>query len=283
MQQLQLCGQTVPAIGIGTWHMGSHPNQYASDLKAIRTGLDLGAKVVDTAEMYGNGDSETLVGEALAPYRREDLFLISKVLPSNASKMHLGQSLHASLNRLKTDYLDLYLYHWRGAEPLAETVGILQHFQDEGLIRHWGVSNFDISDMQELWQLPDGQNVAVNEDLYNLGSRGIEYSLLPWQKKHDIPLIAYSPVGAGGDYNGLEMSQNPAVQKVAQRHAATVWQVLLAWAIRDGHTLAIPKASRSAHMIDNIQAGNLTLTPEDFTELDRAYPAPTRKQSLDML
>lgn len=193
MKKVTLAGVEVPAIGIGTWHMGEDPSQEQREIQAIRSGLDAGVRIVDTAEMYGSGKSETLVGKALAPYQRDDIYLISKVLPHNASKAKLEQHLDASLQRLQTDYLDLYLYHWRGGVPLAETIAELDRMKQIGKIKAWGVSNFDVTDMEELWDLPAGKNAVVNEDLYNIEERGIEYDLLPWQHEHHVPLIAYSP------------------------------------------------------------------------------------------
>ncbi|MFD1670720.1 aldo/keto reductase [Agrilactobacillus yilanensis] len=283
MKQLILAGREVPAIGIGTWHMGSNPQTYAQELAAIQAGIHAGAKVIDTAEMYGSGDSEALVGAAIAPFERKDLFLISKVLPNNASKKRMAQSLDASLQRLKTDYLDLYLYHWRGGVPLAETVAELQRLQTTGKIKNWGVSNFDTADMKELWQLSQGSNASANEDLYNLGSRGIEYDLLPWQKAHNCPLIAYSPVGAGDSYNGTQVSNTSEVLEVAKRHHVTAHQVMLAWVIRNEQVLAIPQTSNPEHMQANIAAGELELDEADLALLDQAFPAPTRKQPLAIL
>ena len=280
MRELHLGDKTVPAIGLGTWHMGNSTATRAKEIKAIQAGIDAGATVIDTAEMYGNGRSESLVGEAIANIDREKLFLIDKVLPSNASADRMSHSLDTSLKLLGTDYVDLYLYHWRGAVPLSETVETLQSLQQQGKIKHWGVSNFDLPDMKELLALPGGDQVAANEDLYNLGSRGIEYSLLPWQRKQGIPLIAYTPVSAG-DERG-QLINNPAVKEVAEAHQATPWQILLAWAIRDGSTLAIPQSGDPKHAVDNIKAASLTLNEDDLAKIDKAFPKPTSKQPLDI-
>ncbi|KRL11110.1 2,5-didehydrogluconate reductase [Schleiferilactobacillus perolens DSM 12744] len=282
MKLVTIAGRQVPAIGIGTWHMGSMPDKRPQEIAAIRAGIDAGARLVDTAEMYGSGDSEALVGEALQTYHRDDIFLISKVLPNNASKQRMEKSLEASLARLQTDYLDLYLYHWRGGVPLAETISELQRLQDSGKIRAWGVSNFDLPDMTELWQLPEGKNAVANEDLYNLAERGIEYDLLPWQRAHNIPLIAYSPVGAGADIRSSAMQGDTALAQVAAHHNVSPYQVILAWAIRDGHTIAIPQTSNAEHMKTNIAAGDVTLTDGDLALLDKEFPAPTRKEPLAM-
>ena len=279
MKKVRINNQVLPALGIGTWEMGDDPKLHDEEIAAIRAGLDAGLSVIDTAEMYGNGRSEELVGEAIKPYPRAKIFLISKVLPQNASAKRMRQSLQNSLQRLQTDYLDLYLYHWRGMVPLSETVSELQALQNEGLIRSWGVSNFDLDDMQELWQLPEGQNCVVNEDLYNLETRGIEYSLLPWQREHHVPLIAYSPLGRGPKM-GSTMMKNEAVLQVAEKHQASAYQILLAWVMQQPDVLAIPKSSSSKHLLSNLKALDIELTPEDLQILEKAYPKPERKEPL---
>lgn len=280
MKDLHLGDRTVPAIGLGTWHMGDSAATRSTEIKAIQAGIDAGASVIDTAEMYGNGRSENLVGEAIANINRDHLFLIDKVLPSNASADRMEHRLDTSLKLLGTDYVDLYLYHWRGAVPLSETVETLQLMQKKGKIKHWGVSNFDLPDMKELLDLPGGDQVAANEDLYNLGSRGIEYSLLPWQRQQGIPLIAYTPVAAG-DERG-QLINHSVVKEVAEVHHATPWQILLAWAIRDGSTLAIPQSGDPKHAVDNVKAGLITLSDDDLAKLDTQFPKPTSKQPLDI-
>ena len=279
MRKVRINNQVLPALGIGTWEMGDDPKLHDEEIAAIRAGLDAGLSVIDTAEMYGNGRSEELVGEAIKPYPRAKIFLISKVLPQNASAKKMRQSLQSSLQRLQTDYLDLYLYHWRGMVPLSETVSELQALQNEGLIRSWGVSNFDLDDMQELWQLPEGQNCVVNEDLYNLETRGIEYSLLPWQREHHVPLIAYSPLGRGPKM-GSTMMKNDAVLQVAEEHKASAYQILLAWVMQQPDVLAIPKSSSSKHLLSNLKALDIELTPEDLQILEKAYPKPEHKEPL---
>ena len=279
MKKVTINNQVLPALGIGTWEIGDDPKLRDEEIAAIRAGLDAGLSVIDTAEMYGNGRSEELVGEAIKPYQRAKIFLISKVLPQNASRSKMRQSLQNSLQRLQTDYLDLYLYHWRGMVPLSETVSELQALQNEGLIRSWGVSNFDIDDMQELWQLPEGQNCVVNEDLYNLETRGIEYSLLPWQREHHVPLIAYSPLGRGPKM-GSTMMKNEAVLQVAEEHEASAYQILLAWVMQQPDVLAIPKSSSSKHLLSNLKALDIELTPEDLQILGKAYPKPEHKEPL---
>ncbi|WEV53624.1 aldo/keto reductase [Bifidobacterium sp. ESL0704] len=283
MRQINIAGQSVPAVGIGTWHMGNEPERHDEEIAAIRAGIEAGARAVDTAEVYGTGKSETLVGEALQPFNRDDIFLISKVKPDNASKAAMEQHLDASLKRLRTDHLDLYLYHWRGGSiPLRETVAELDRLRETGKIRAWGVSNFDIPDMQELMALPAGGNVAANEDLYNIESRGIEYDLLPWQRERHIPLIAYSPVGGLSNNLHTSMLTDPAVCKVAARHGVSTYELLIAWTVRDGNTLAIPQTSNPEHMRANIAAADIELTQEDLAELDERYPAPTHRIPLDV-
>ncbi len=281
MKTVTIDHQVLPAIGIGTWHMGDDPAVESQEINAIRTGLNAGAKVIDTAEMYGSGAAETLVGKAIQGYDRDHLYLISKVLPNNIAKT-IEAHLDASLQRLGTDYVDLYLYHWRGGAPLIDTITELERMRIQGKTKAWGVSNFDIDDMSELWDLPIGPKVAANEDLYNLGSRGIEYSLLGWQKNHDVPMIAYSPVG-NADSLGANMTRNANVLKVAARHGATAYQIILAWAIHQPQVLAIPKSAQADHMADNVAAMNIDLNKEDLALLDAAFPAPTQKQPLDIL
>ncbi|HBF74726.1 MAG TPA: hypothetical protein DDW71_05655 [Lactobacillus sp.] len=282
MQTVTIAGNQVPAIGLGTWHMGDDPSLQTQEINAIHAGLAAGAEVIDTAEMYGSGRAETLVGKAIKDIPRDQLYLISKVLPTNASKQHMERSLDASLKRLGVAEVDLYLYHWRGTTPLAETVDELQRLTTAGKTKSWGISNFDVSDLEELWQLPNGPKAAANEDLFNLGSRGVEYSLLDWQAKHDLPFIAYSPVGAPDQLNN-HLDRNPNVLKVAQRHNASAYQILLAWVVSHQQVLAIPQSSNADHATENVLAGDIQLTADDLKLLDEAYPAPTEKLPLDVL
>ncbi|WP_265456384.1 aldo/keto reductase [Enterococcus sp. HY326] len=282
MQNLILNQRTLPAIGMGTWHMGDDFKRRQTELTALRSGLDSGAAVIDTAEMYGEGNSERLVGEALQNFPREKVYLISKVYPWNASLTELPKSLDQSLERLETDYLDLYLLHWRGTIPLAETVAAMEAAKQAGKIKAWGVSNFDTDDMEELWQVPGGQNCAANQVLYNLGERGIEFDLLPWLRKQNVPLIAYSPV-AQGDSLGNQFTQQPQLQKIAEQHQASIFQILLAWVIRDGTTLAIPQSSNEMHVKANLAAGAVKLAAAELAILDELFPKPTQKQPLAML
>lgn len=276
-------GTLVPAIGQGTWYMGDDPARRASEIEALRTGVACGMTLIDTAEMYGEGAAERLVGEAIAPLDRDGLFLVSKVYPHNAGRAHIFGSCRASLDRLGTGALDLYLLHWRGEVPLAETVTCMEELRAEGLIRRWGVSNFDVADMEELMSVPGGDACAVNQVLYHLGSRGIEFDLVPWQAARGIPLMAYCPLAQAGRLaRARGLLQDPSVAEVAARHDATPAQVLLAFAIRSGDVVAIPKAATPEHARDNAAALNLRLTDDDLALLDRRFPAPARKMPLDM-
>lgn len=282
MKKIRFNDRSILPIGLGTWRMGDSSQREERELKALRTGIEAGAEVIDTAEMYGEGNSERLVGKAIRSYDRESLYLISKVYPWNATREQLPLSLDSSLKRLGTDYLDLYLLHWTGSVPLAETVGALERAKDQGKILAWGVSNFDTADMKELWQLPHGKQCLTNEVLYNLGSRGIEYDLVPWMREHQLPLIAYSPI-AQGDSLGNDFLKDPLLQEIAASHRVSIFQLLLAWAIRDGQTLAIPQSGDPQHVLDNLAAAQLTLTEDEWQALAVRYPKPTRKEPLAVL
>lgn len=274
-------GAVVPAIGQGTWYIGERTSKRAQEIDAIRAGIEAGMTLVDTAEMYGNGLSEKLVGEAISSAVRKNLFIVSKVLPSNAGKKNMARSCDATLERLGTDYLDLYLYHWRGSVPLAETVACLEELKIKGKIRAWGVSNFDTSDMEELFALPSGKNCAVNQVLYHLGSRGIEFDLLPWMRRHGVALMAYCPLAQAGTLR-RGLFENEIVAAVAQKHGCDTTQVLLAWCIRDGSTIAIPRSSKKEHTLLNAGADTVQLDAEDLADLDKAFPPPTHKMPLDV-
>ena len=274
-------GAVVPAIGQGTWYIGETPSKRAQEIEAIRAGIEAGMTLVDTAEMYGSGLSEKLVGEAISSTDRKKLFIVSKVLPSNAGKKNMERSCDATLKRLDTDYLDLYLYHWRGSIALAETVACLEELKAKGKIRAWGVSNFDTRDMEELFALPSGKNCVVNQVLYHLGSRGIEFDLLPWMRRHGVALMAYCPLAQAGTLR-RGLFENEIVAAVAQKHGCDVTQVLLAWCIRDGSTIAIPRSSKKEHTLLNSGADALKLDEEDFINLDKAFPPPSHKMPLDV-
>ncbi|MFI5801393.1 aldo/keto reductase [Streptomyces sp. NPDC051561] len=266
-------GATVPALGQGTWHMGDRHARRAGELAALRRGLDLGMSLIDTAEMYGGGAAEELVGEAIRG-RRDEVFLVSKVLPSNADALGTVDACHASLRRLGTDRIDLYLLHWRGGVPLAETVEALEGLVSDGSVGAWGVSNLDVDDLDEL---PAGALPETDQILYNLTRRGPEYDLLPWCRARAVPAMAYSPLEQG------RLLGHPALDSVAEAHGATPLQVALAWVLRHDDVIAIPKAATVAHVEDNHAALDLVLTPDDLKALDDAFPAPVRKEPLEML
>ena len=262
-------------LGQGTWYMGDSPDRRAEEIRALRTGIDLGLTVIDTAEMYGGGRSEELVGEAVAG-RRDEVFLIDKVLPSNASRAGTRKSCERSLQRLGTDRIDLYLLHWMGGYPLHETVAAMEDLMADGKILSWGVSNLDVEDMEELFA-EGGSACTANEVLYNLSRRGIEFDLMPWCRKRNIPVIAYSPVEQGRILGDATLSA------VAKRHGATPAQIALAWVLRMPDVIAIPKTANEAHVRDNVKARDIRLSREDLAELDRVFPPPKRKMPLEML
>ncbi|MDR3643823.1 MAG: aldo/keto reductase [Clostridia bacterium] len=267
-------------LGQGTWHMGERRDSAAREAGALRLGIELGMTLIDTAEMYADGGAETVTGMAVAGLR-ERVFLVSKVYPHNAGRGKLAQSCEDSLRRLKTDWLDLYLLHWRGDIPLSETIEGMEALVAQGKIRRWGVSNFDTEDMRQLLRCDGGDRCAVNQVLYHLGSRGVEYDLLPWQKAHGIPIMAYCPVAQGGRLR-RELLSHLAVAEIAGARGATATQILLAWCMRSGDVIAIPKAAQPAHVLENAQAGAIRLTAQELARLDAAFPPPGRKVPLDM-
>ncbi|HEX8866639.1 MAG TPA: aldo/keto reductase [Lentzea sp.] len=267
-------GETVPALGMGTWMMAEGRSSRDEEIAALRLGLDLGLTLVDTGEMYGSGASESLVGEAVAG-RRDEVFLVSKVLPSHASVTGTVRACEASLRRLGTDRLDLYLLHWRGGVPLSQTVEAFESLVSAGKIRHWGVSNFDLADMRELVSLPG--TCATNQILYNLSRRGPEHDLLPWHASAGMPVMAYSPVEQG------RLLGSPVLASVAARNGVTPAQVALAWVLRLPAVIAIPKAGKVSHVRENAAALSLRLSSEDLAELDRAFPPPRGPEPLEML
>jgi diketogulonate reductase-like aldo/keto reductase len=269
-------GTEVPALGQGTWHMGERTGATKDEVAALKLGISLGVRLIDSAEMYGNGRAEEIVAEATVG-QRDRLFIVSKVYPHNASRTGVPVACERSLKRLRTDRIDLYLLHWRGSHPLAETVEAFERLRAAGKIRYWGVSNFDTGDMQELMRLPEGAHCATNQVLYHVGSRGLEYDLLPWSIEHKIPLMAYSPVGQGG-----RLLQSRALTAVAKRHNATPAQIAIAWTMRHGNVISIPKASDPAHVRENAVAAEIMLSDEDLAVIDAAHPPPARKQSLDI-
>lgn len=270
-------GGAVAQLGQGTWRMGEGRRSRAEEATALRLGVDLGMTLLDTAEMYADGGAEEVVAEAIAG-QRDRVFVVSKVYPQNATRTGTVAACERSLRRLRTDRIDLYLLHWRGGTPLAETVAGFEALRQAGKIRHWGVSNLDTDEMQELAGLPGGDGCATDQVLYNLEARGPELDLLPWCAGCAMPVMAYSPVGQGG-----RLLQHPALRAVAARHGATPAQVAVAWTLRLPHVISIPKASEPGHVRENAAAAAISLTQLDLAAFDQAFPAPRRKQRLQML
>ncbi len=269
-------GTRVPALGLGTWRMGERRGDAAREVAALRYGLDLGMTLIDTAEMYGDGGAEAVVARAIAG-RRDAAFIVSKVYPHNAGKKSAIAACERSLARLNTDRIDLYLLHWRGNIPLAETVDAFERLRKAGRIVRWGVSNFDVDDMEELLALPDGAHCASNQVLYNLTQRGIEWRLLQWCREHAIPVMAYSPVGEG------ELVVNRKLATVAASLRVTPAQLALAWTIREPNVIAIPKSSNPRHLDDNRATAAVHLSPAIRASLDAAFPPPARARPLAVL
>jgi len=269
-------GKTVPALGQGTWHMGEDARRRKDEVAALRAGLDLGMTLIDTAEMYADGGAEAVTAEAIAG-RRDEVFLVSKVLPENATRRGTIAACERSLKRLATDHIDLYLLHWRGSPPLKGTLEAFDELMRAGKIRTWGVSNFDQSDMEELWGLPGVKACATNQVLYNLSRRGIEHDLMPWCAKQRVSIMAYSPVEQG------RLLRHRELQEVAKRHGATPAQVALAWTMRHDGVISIPKAGTVAHVKENVGALGLRLAAKDLAALDKAFPPPKGPRSLEML
>ncbi|MEW6317953.1 MAG: aldo/keto reductase [Pseudomonadota bacterium] len=269
-------GERVPALGMGTWNMGDDRATRAEEIATLRLGLDLGLRLIDTAEMYGEGLSESLIGEAIAG-RRDEVFLVSKVYPHNASRRGIAAACERSLRRLGTDRLDLYLLHWRGDVPFDDTLEGLQALQREGKIRQYGVSNLDLSDMQEWWDVPGGDQVAVNQLLYNLSRRGIEWDVLPWLRERRVPVMAYSPI------EQARLVRHPKLVRFAQACGMTPAQVALAWLLARDDIIAIPKTGHRDRLRENIGALSHTLTAEQLAMLDSIFPPPKGPSALEML
>ncbi|MQS74858.1 aldo/keto reductase [Companilactobacillus halodurans] len=281
MKSITFNQQKTSAIGIGTWHIGEgDANKTESEIKALQYGLDNGINLIDTAEMYGEGLSETLIGNAIKDYDRSKFQLISKFYPYHATEKLIEKSLKASLKRLQTDYLDLYLLHWRGQTPLAETVNGLEKMVKAGLIKNWGVSNFDLNDLKELDSISHGSNCRINEDLYNISSRSIEYSILPWQKEHQMSFVGYSPFGSDG---GQYLKIKPVIKEMAQQKHITVHQLLLAWVLRNHDVLSIPKTSSVEHMKSNLFAVDVEFSQSELDLLDESYPKPNENSQLEII
>jgi diketogulonate reductase-like aldo/keto reductase len=263
-------GQLIPALGMGTWQMGESSDQRQREVTALRHGLDLGMTLIDTAEMYGEGGAEVVVGEAISPHR-SSVFLVSKVYPHNATRQGTITACERSLQRLKTNYLDLYLLHWRGSLDALHTL------KQAGKIREYGVSNFDLDDMQKAAALKEGAAIATNQVLYNLMRRGVEWDLLPWCEQRNIPIMAYSPVEQG------RLLKHRTLQTLAQQHSVTSAQIAIAWLLHQKQVIAIPKSSTIAHVEQNYAALNLHLSTDDLACLDSAFPAPKKRVALQML
>jgi diketogulonate reductase-like aldo/keto reductase len=267
-------GREVPALGQGTWRMGENRASRSKEVRALQTGIDLGMTLIDTAEMYGDGGAEVVVADAIAG-RRSDVFLVSKVYPHNASRPGVAKACERSLHRLRTDYLDLYLLHWPGSIPFSETLEGFQALKKSGKIKEFGVSNFDVTELQNAVALPGGSEIATNQVLYNLRRRGVEYELVPWCRAHGIPLMAYSPL----DQGRLDKRLN----SVASKHRATLAQVAIAWLLRQDDVIVIPKSSDEARVRENYGALNVMLAEEYLRELDRLFPPPRERKSLEIL
>lgn len=273
-------GTRLPALGLGTWHLGESAASRAAEVAAVRLALELGYRVLDTAEMYGEGGAEEVLGQALAEalrtgtVARDEVFVVSKVYPHNASRAGVVAACERSRKRLGLDRIDLYLLHWPGPHPLHDTVAGFEVLQSQGRITHWGVSNFDTDDLTQLSAVPGGERCAANQVYYSPSTRGAESDLLPWQRARSMPLMAYCPLDQG------DLAQDAALQKVAERHGATASQVALAWLIARGGVMPIPKAVREPHLRANLAAIDLVLNEADLSEIERRFPAPRRKQVL---
>lgn len=271
-------GQPVALLGQGSWHLGQQRKPATQEIAALRTGFDVGMNLIDTAEMYGDGAAERLIAQALMGYDRERFYLISKVLPYNATSTGIVHACEQSLKRLGVDYLDLYLLHWRSGESLPEVVNAFEKLCQSQKIRHWGVSNFDLSDMQELFSFKDGGHCHVNQVMYNIATRGIEYNLQPWCDTHEVSIMSYAPLGSG---SGL--LSNSSLEQVARLHGCSAAAVALAWVIRSQALYTIPEAGSCAHVLENANALALRLTPQDLATLEQSFPAPKHQMPLAIL
>ena len=269
-------GESVPSMGLGTWHMGERIGNPKTEVDALIRGLDLGAKLIDTAEMYARGGAERVVGSAIKG-RRDDVFIVSKILPHNASFDGTIRACENSLQRMEIESIDLYLLHWPGNHPLESTVSAFEQLKTDGKIKHWGVSNFDTSDMQELYGIPEGKNCQINQVLYNLSRRGIEWDLLPWCRSMGLPIMAYSPIEQG------RLLENKKLIALASEIGVSAAQLSIAWSIRKNDIITIPKASNLEHVSQNIDAWTITLESAILDELDKLFEPPVRKKGLDVL
>ena len=274
----------MPKFGIGTWKMGENDSKSSIEIKAIECALKNGVRLIDTAEMYGEGEAEIIVGEALkkAGINREELFIVSKVYPHNAGRDNLFNSLKNSLNRLGLNYLDMYLLHWRGRVPLRETVECMEEAKKEGLIKDWGVSNFDIDDMKELESIKNGDKCAANQVLYHLASRGVDFDLASYMFERNIILMAYCPLAQAGDL-GKDLLNNNVIKNIAKKHNASPSQIALAFVMSFDKRVPIPKSSNEKHILENINSQNIVLDEEDIELLNKEFPKPNKKMPLDIV
>ena len=277
-------GLPLPALGQGGWRLGDDPAKATEETQALRLGLELGLTLIDTAEMYGDGLSETLIGNALRGVARDAVQLVSKVLPQNAGSKRIFNSCSESLRRLQTDYLDLYLLHWRGPVPLAETVDCMETLVRQGKIRRWGVSNFDTADMEELWRVPNGDRCAADQVLYNLGSRGIEFDLLPWLSAHGVAAMAYCPLAQAGKLTRMhrDFYKEQTLAALAAKYGVSVMQLLLAFTLKLPHVISIPKMGTAQHVRENAAVLALSVSAADWQALDAVFWPPTAKMHLDI-
>lgn len=269
-------GALMPKLGQGTWFLGEDKSKEQDEIKSIKIGIENNMTLIDTAEMYGEGLAEELVGKAIKGYDREKLFLVSKVYPHNAGRRNIFRSCENTLKRMGVEYLDLYLLHWRGAVPLSETVECMEELVKKGKIKRWGVSNFDIDDMKELMTVKDGDKCVVNQVLYHLGSRGIEYSLYPWMQEHNIPVMAYCPMAQGASLKH-ELMTNKELIKIAEKYDLSVPELLLAFVLQKDNIIAIPRTSNPQHALRNAKVADVKIDEGDLEIMDREFPAPDRK------
>ncbi|PCG18780.1 aldo/keto reductase [Brachyspira sp. G79] len=274
----------MPKFGIGTWGMGERDKEAQKEAEAIAFALENGVRLIDTAEMYGEGKAESIIGDALkiSDIKREDIFIVSKVYPHNAGRDKLFKSLENSLNRMGLEYLDMYLLHWKGRVPLRETVECMEEAKREGLIKDWGVSNFDIDDMKELETIKEGDKCTVNQVLYHLGSRGVDYSLYPYMEERNIALMAYCPLAQAGCL-GMDILKNNTLLSVAKKHNAAPSQIALAFIMSFNNKIAIPKSSNKKHIIENIESQKIKLDDDDIALINKEFPKPNKKIPLDIV
>ena len=276
-------GQRVPALGLGTWRMGESPRARKNEVKAVMQAFEMGYRLIDTAEMYGDGGAESVVGEAIqlainaGSVRREELIVVTKVLPSHATRDGVVRACERSLKRLAIDTVDLYLLHWRGATPLKETVAAFEQLRHQGRIQQWGVSNFDTSDMQQLWSFAEGRRCIANQVYYSASARDAEFDLFPWHREHSVVTMAYSPIDQGA------LARDATFDSMGRRHGVGASAAALAWVLRQPDMLAIPKAVSAAHLRENYVAAQLELTAEDLAAVDARFPPPARKRPLAMI